>query len=107
MNIRDKKNNIFAEIDITLDDGDKVMIVEVKNKPTTGDVIEHIKRLEKVKTHARLRGDKRTFLGAFGGVVIANNVKAFALKKGFYVVEPSGETFDIVVPEGVNAPREW
>jgi 5-methylcytosine-specific restriction endonuclease McrBC regulatory subunit McrC len=32
--IKDKKNNIFTEVDITLENGDKVMIVEVKSKPT-------------------------------------------------------------------------
>ncbi len=31
--IKDRKNNIIAEIDITLENGDKVMIVEVKTKP--------------------------------------------------------------------------
>jgi hypothetical protein len=32
--IKDKKNNIFTEVDITLENGEKVMIVEVKSKPT-------------------------------------------------------------------------
>jgi hypothetical protein len=29
------------------------------------------------------------------------------LKNGFYVVEPSGETFIITAPEGIYSPREW
>jgi hypothetical protein len=105
--IKDKTNNIFAEIDITLENGDKVMIVEVKSKPTTEDVTEHIERMEKVRMHGDLHGDKRAFMGAVAGMVFDDNVKQFALKNGFYVIEPSGETFIITAPEGIYSPREW
>jgi hypothetical protein len=105
--IKDKKNNIFTEVDITLENGDKVMIVEVKSKPTTENVTEHIERMEKVRRHGNLHGDKRVFLGAIAGMIIQDNVKQFALKTGFYVIEPSGETFIITAPEGVYSPREW
>jgi len=43
----------------------------------------------------------------FGEMVISNSEKIFALKNGFYVIEPSGETFDITAPEGIYSPREW
>jgi molybdopterin converting factor small subunit len=105
--IKDVENDIYAEIDITLKNGDKVMIVEVKSKPTTEDVTEHIERMQKVKAHAVLHGDKRKFLGAVAGMVFDNNVKTFAMKNGFYVVEPSGETFIITAPEGDYSPKEW
>ena len=105
--IKDKKNNIFTEIDITLENGDKVMIVEVKTKPSTEDIAEHIERMEKVRRHGDLHGDKRVFLGAIAGMVFSDNVKEFTLKNGFYVIEPSGETFIITAPEGDYSPREW
>jgi hypothetical protein len=105
--IEDKENNIFTEVDITLENGDKVMLVEVKSKPKTEDITEHIERMEKVKFHANLHGDKRKYLGAIAGMVFNNNEKIFALKNGFYVIEPSGETFVITAPEGVYSPREW
>jgi hypothetical protein len=105
--IKDQKNNIFTEIDITLENGDKVMIVEVKSKPTTEDITEHIERMQKVRAHADIHGDKRKFLGAVAGMVMNENEKRFALKNGFYVIEPSGETFTITAPEGVYSPREW
>jgi acetyl-CoA carboxylase alpha subunit len=105
--IKDKKNNIFTEVDITLENGDKVMIVEVKSKPTTENVTEHIERMEKVRRHGDLHGDKRTFLCAIAVMIIEDNVKKFALKTGFYVIEPSGETFIITAPEGEYSPREW
>ena len=105
--IADRENKIYAEIDITLENGDKVMIVEVKSKPTTENVTEHIERMEKVRLHGDLHGDRRVFLGAIAGMIIQDNVKEFALKSGFYVIEPSGETFIITAPEGDYSPREW
>lgn len=105
--IEDREHKIFVEIDITLENGDKVMIVEVKSKPKTEDIIEHIERMEKVRLHGDLHGDKRTFLGAIASMVFNDNVKQFALKNGFYVIEPSGETFIITAPEGEYSPREW
>jgi hypothetical protein len=105
--IKDEKNNIYTEVDITLENGDKVMIVEVKNKPTTEHIAEHLERMERVRRHGNLHGDKRIFLGAIAGVVFQKNVKQFALKTGFYVIEPSGETFVITEPKGEYSPREW
>jgi hypothetical protein len=103
--VSDRKNNIFLEIDVKLENGDKAMLVEVKTKPTTEDVQEHIKRLEKMRVYADLHGDKRTFLGAVAGVVMTDNVKEYILKQGFFVIEPSGETFNIIPPN--NKPKEW
>jgi len=103
--IEDRENNIFTEVDITLENGDKVMLVEVKSKPTTEDITEHAERIAKVKTHSEIHGEKRKFLGAVAGMVFNDNEKAFAMKNGFYVIEPSGETFNITPPEG--QPREW
>jgi hypothetical protein len=40
-------------------------------------------------------------------MVMKGNVRDFALKNGFYVVEPSGDTFNIIKPEGEYHPREW
>jgi hypothetical protein len=105
--IKDEKNNIITEVDFFLENGDKVMIVEIKSKPTTDDITDHIERMEKVRKHASLHHDKRKYLGAIGGMVMSDNEKAFALKNGFYVVEPSGETFNITAPEGIYSVREW
>ena len=105
--IKDKTNNIFTEVDITLENGDKVMLVEVKSKPTTEDIIEHVNRIEKIRFHADLHGEKRKYLGAIAGMVFNDNEKAFAMKNGFYVIEPSGETFIITAPEGEYSPKEW
>jgi Holliday junction resolvase-like predicted endonuclease len=103
--VSDYENGIFLEIDIMLENGDKAMLVEVKTKPTTEHIQEHIERLEKMRKYADLHGDKRTFLGAVAGVVMTLNVKEYALKQGFFVIEPSGDTFNIIPPKG--QPKEW
>jgi hypothetical protein len=103
--VNDSINNISLEIDIMLENGDKAMLVEAKTKPSTENIKEHIKRLEKMRKYADLHGDKRTFLGSIAGVVVTDNVKNYALKQGFFVIEPAGETFDIIPPNG--KPKEW
>jgi hypothetical protein len=103
--VADHKNNIYLEADVILENGDKVMLVETKTKPTITDVKEHIKRLEKMRQYADLHGDKRKYLGAVAGVVMTKNVRNYILQQGLFAVEPSGETFNIIAPEG--KPREW
>ena len=103
--ICDYENNIFFEIDFFLENGEKAMMVEVKTTPATEDVKDHIARLEKMRKYADLHGDKRLFLGAVAGVVMTPYAKNYALKQGFYVIEPSGETFNITPPNG--KPKEW
>jgi len=103
--VEDCDNRIFLEIDVKLENGDKVMLVEVKTNLSIKDVKDHVKRLKKMRVYADLHGDKRIFLGSVAGVVIKTNVKEYALKQGFFIIEPSGETFNIIPPDG--QPKEW
>jgi hypothetical protein len=103
--ITDKEHGIYAEVDTILENGDKVMSVEVKIKPSIDDVDDHIKRMEKLRKYADLRDDRRKYRGAIAGVVFGRAEKKYTLEKGFYVLEPSGETFNITVPAG--SPHEW
>ena len=103
--IKDEQYKIIAEVDITLENGDKVMIVEVKSKPSIEDIKDHIERMGKLRLYAGLHGDPRKYLGAVAGMVVNDNERDYALKNGFYVIEPSGETFTITAPEGFL--REW
>jgi hypothetical protein len=105
--ITDKEHDISVEVDAFLENGDKVMIVEIKTKPTTGHVKDHIKRMEKLRQYADLHNDKRIYLGAIAGVVFGENVSTYALKNGFYVIEPSGDTFNIIEPKGKYHPHQW
>ncbi|MDR0586771.1 MAG: hypothetical protein LBG26_05985 [Treponema sp.] len=105
--ITDHKHNIITEVDAFLENGDMVMIVEIKTKPNSDDIDDHIERMEKLRKYADLHNDKRQYLGAMAGVVFSESEKIYALKKGFYVIEPSGETFTITEPTGSYHPHVW
>jgi hypothetical protein len=81
--------------------------VEVKSKPKTEDIAEHIERMEKVRADADLHKDKRALYGAIAGAVFSESVKAQALKTGFFVIEQSGDTMSITVPGTPNSLRTW
>ena len=103
--VQDRINKISFETDITLENGDKAMLVEVKTKLTIERINKHIERLEKMRKHADLHGDKRTFLGAVAGFAITDEVRDLALQEGLYVIEPDGENFNITTPSG--EAKEW
>jgi hypothetical protein len=105
--IRDREDRAIAEIDVFMENGDKTMVVESKVKPSVDDVNDHIKRMEKLREYADRHNDKRKYLGALAGVVFGDGVKTYALSKGFYVLEPSGDTFAIIEPKGQYHPHEW
>jgi hypothetical protein len=105
--IRDSEHNIFTEVDAFLENGDYVMVVETKSKPDIDDIKDHITRMEKLRAWADLHTDTRKYYGAIAGVVMDDSPKTYALQKGLYVVEPSGETFTITSPAGVYTPKVW
>jgi hypothetical protein len=105
--IVDREHDLILEVDALLENGDKVMAVEIKTKPNIGDIHDHIERMEKLRKYADLHADKRGYLGAMAGVVFSESEKIYALKRGFYVIEPSGDTFTITKPEGKYHPYEW
>ena len=105
VSVNDRVNQVFLEIDVMLENGDKAMLVEIKTNLTTERINKHISRLEKMRQYANYHGDKRAFLGAVAGVVVTDEVRNYALSEGFYLIEPSGESFIITPPNG--KPKEW
>jgi hypothetical protein len=103
---KDPQGAFITEVDILLENGDTALAVEVKAKLTIPDVREHIARMEKLRRYADEHGDKRRFVGAVAGAIIPKEVKPFAIKSGFYVVEQAGDTVKIDVPEGFM-PKQW
>jgi hypothetical protein len=103
--VRDKKNDINFEIDVYLQNGDFAMMVEIKADLAISDINAHIERLEKMRKYADLRKDNRHFIGAVAGIAVKIKVKEYALKNGFFLIEPNGENFNITPPN--NKPKEW
>ena len=58
-----------------------------------------------MRKHADSRGDKRRFIGAVAGIVVNDPEREYALSNGFYLIEPSGENFNITPP--FKKPKEW
>ena len=101
----DKKNDVSFEVDVLLENGHKAILVEVKTKLTEERINKHVVRLEKMRKHADLHGDKRVFLGAVAGFSITDNERKMVLEQGFYLIEPDGENFNITPPN--DKPKEW
>ena len=104
--IYDADGHCIAEIDILLENGDTVMAVEVKSKPLQKDIDEHVKRMEILRNRANIRHDNRKFQGAIAGAIMKEEVRDYAHRTGFYVIEQTGDTVAITIPEGFT-PRVW
>ena len=102
--IKDSNRQKLAEIDLFLENGDYVMIVEVKSLFTREDVNDHLKRMETMRQYADLHNDKRKYLGAAAGALVEGAVREYALEKGLYVIEQTGDTVSIAAPDQM---RVW
>jgi predicted AAA+ superfamily ATPase len=103
--IGNREHNIYAEIDVFLENGDCALAVEVKTQANINDIREHVERMEKLRRYFDLHNDRRKLYGAVAAAVIPENVFDFALKQGFYVIEQSGDSVSIKEPDG--EPRAW
>jgi len=106
LTISDSSKQCIAEIDIMLENGDTVIAVEVKAKPLQKDIDEHVDRMEILRKGADVRNDKRKFQGAIAGAIMNEAVRNYAHKTGFYVIEQTGDTVKINIPDNFM-PREW
>ena len=104
--IKNAQGRCIAEIDLLLENDDTVMAVEVKAKPTEKDVDNHVNRMEILRGRANVRNDKRKFQGAIAGAIMNKSVKDHAHKTGFYVIEQTGDTVKISIPDDFVA-RDW
>ena len=103
----DGNPKVATVIDIILQSDNIVMAVEVRTEPDQADVDDHILRMEVLRRSTDDRQwDRRKLQGAIAGVIIDDSVRDYALKTGFYVIEQSGDTVQIRIPEGFKA-REW
>jgi hypothetical protein len=104
--ILDKNGKIRTEIDILLENDESIMAVEVKASPGIADVDHHIKRLEILREFRKKRRDIRKILGAIAGAIFGTEEKKATIDAGLYVIEQSGDTMKIDVPDGF-VPTEW
>jgi hypothetical protein len=104
--ITDEKGKTLAEVDLLLENGDYIVAVEVKARPRQDDIPDHLERLPVLRRHYDKHHDARKIRGAIAGAIFPAAVKTAARKAGLYVIEQSGDTMKIEVPEGFR-PRDW
>lgn len=98
--------NILTEIDILLENAEYSIAVEVKSRPTLKDIAHQERRLKILREYKDRRKDPQKIRGGIAGAVFPAEVKEAAIEAGLYVIEQSGDTVRINVPEGFK-PREW
>jgi len=91
---------VHAQIDGMLENGEQAVAVEVKTTLRQEDIDEHLVRMEKIRKHADEHNDKRQFMGAMAATITDESTREYALKNGFFVIEPSGENVKVTKPEG-------
>jgi hypothetical protein len=104
--IENEQGQVIAEIDILLENSDYIVAVEVKSKPKNADIDNFVRRLEILRKYKDENSDKRRIRGAIAGAVFHAPVKSAILEAGFYIIEQTGDTVMINVPEGFK-PKEW
>jgi hypothetical protein len=97
---------LLTEVDVLLENGDVVMIVEIKSDLTENHITHHLNRMEKLRVYGDAHRDGRKLMGAVASPIMRPNIKSLAYATGFYVIEQSGDTVIIEKPEGF-VPREW
>jgi hypothetical protein len=102
----DSNHQEIAEVDVLLENTSIVMAVEIKSKLLLSHVQDHLERMDILRAYADEHDDRRVWLGAVGGALLATDARKAALKAGFYLIEQSGDTVMISVPKDFK-PREW
>ena len=67
---------------------------------------DHVRRLEVLREDRLKYKDDRKILGAVAGAVFMKAAKQAAIKAGFYVLDQSGDTMKMDIPDGF-VPRAW
>jgi hypothetical protein len=102
--ILNEKKTPITEIDILLSDDEWAMAVEVKRDPDKDDVEHHLKRMKIMRDYKLNEIKGKKLLGAIAGGVVSPDVREYAQKHGFYVLELNGEQVSILAsPEGFVA----
>jgi len=106
--IYDEKRVTRTDIDILLVDTDICMAVEVKQELNKmEDVDAHIKRMQLIrKFPPELIGNKQ-LLAAMAGGLVDPDVKEYAYKSGFFVLELTGESVHLIPPPEGFEPKKW
>jgi hypothetical protein len=104
----DEKNFIKTDIDILLSDTEWVMAVEVKRALDKKDEVdEHVKRMSLIRKYPPAETKGKKLIGAMAGGVVDSDVRDYAHKAGFFVLELTGESVTLIKPPENFKAKEW
>ncbi len=104
--ITNQRREIVAEVDLLLVDDEVSVAVEVKNRLRKDDVDDHIKRLDVLQQHPSRATAQTKLYGAIAAMIADKSLVEYALKKGLFVIVPSGESVELAAAPDFN-PRFW
>ena len=93
-NIIVKRDGEGLEIDLLVINDKDAVVIECKSNLSLDDVNDHLTRLEKVK-RLMPRYKECRVSGAVAGMVIPDNVAAYAIRKGLYVIGQNGDHLEL------------
>ena len=102
----EKEGKFLLEIDLLLVNTIYSVVVEVKNTLRQRDVDEHIERLKKLQETPSRTIKGTTMYGAVAGMIVTDEVEQYAIKKGFYVIKPKGDSVEITNKDNFKA-KTW
>jgi hypothetical protein len=104
----DEKNDIKTDIDILLVNTTMCMAVEVKRElDHVDDVNRHLKRMQLIRQYPPELVNNKQLLGAMAGGLVDPDVKDYAYKSGFFVLELTGESVHLITPPEGFVPKTW
>jgi len=94
-NMQGRYNGEHYEFDILAEDGDVVVVVEVKTTLRPGDVAHFLKQLGKFTTYRPLYKEKKIY-GAVAYLKANKSVQVHAERQGLFVIRATGSSASIV-----------
>jgi len=92
----------YAEVDLFLENGEEVMVVEVKTQLSVKEVERQLKRLELLRKNEAGSLKGKIIYSAVAGLQIEEDAREMALGLGMYVVEMVEDTksVNVIKPSG-------
>jgi hypothetical protein len=102
-----ENDTVITEVDAILENGEYILLAEVKTEMRNDFVDDHLERIEIIRDYMDKHGDTRKIIGAVAGGIVPESVMRYAQKKGLFVIVQSGDSSVIAdVPKGFTA-RVW
>jgi len=93
-----KRQGVAMEIDILAVDDTELVLVECKSRLSQDDVDEFIEKLHRFKISFPHYQNYQAY-GAVAGIEINEGIDRYAMRKGLFVIKPSGEGVTIINQE--------